>query len=260
MITEITGRNNLFIYGRIRPLSNVELECINNQESRIYKASSYYLINEYECLKISEGNDKIIELYPPNDEEIKDREPISFELHGSINSDVKSIYDHLSIGNSLIQNSLILNGSSTFIAYGQTGSGKTYSSLDIIKYVGENLLEKRLTFELSVYELKNEKCFDLINVNNKTALSIYESNSGKILINASSVNIVDKIHLNEVLNESFSNRTTKATSANNSSSRSHCFYRYHIKNTEGQVYKFYSFPTYKCNDISGCNIIVSNEI
>ena len=126
---------------------------------------------------------------------------------------------------------LVFNqGIVTVFAYGQTGSGKTYTMQGLqelairdlfdrgITYFSEH--KRNLTVTISMYEIYGGKVYDLLN--NHEQLKILEDKQQKIQIHGLKEQFVQSEE--EILNLiSFGNsvRTTHATKANDTSSRSH---------------------------------------
>ena len=125
----------------------------------------------------------------------------------------------------------------TLFAYGQTGSGKTFTVSaatgeavkDMFKHAPDGV-----EFYMSFFEIYGGKVIDLLN--NKKMLQIQEDGNNKIQITglterqARSVN-----HMNEIIEYGHNARTTRATAANDTSSRSHAICQVKIKNSTGKT-------------------------
>ena len=127
---------------------------------------------------------------------------------------------------------LVFNqGIVTVFAYGQTGSGKTFSMQGLQESAIKDLFDRGVTYfqehkrnftvTISMFEIYGGKVYDLLN--NHEQLKILEDKNQKIQIHGLKEQFVQSEE--EILNLiSFGNsvRTTHATKANDTSSRSHC--------------------------------------
>ncbi|EGR30151.1 kinesin motor domain protein, partial [Ichthyophthirius multifiliis] len=154
------------------------------------------------------------------------------------------------------------NGVITCFAYGQTGSGKTFTMKgiqeqfvnDLYKLIQhENYASKKGRFFISFFEIYGGRCYDLLN--NKQQLIILEDKSGQIQIQnlfekeaTSAEQMISIIEFaNNVRTQFFYiffililiYKSTHATEANDTSSRSHAICQIKIKNekdiVKGQV-------------------------
>lgn len=123
---------------------------------------------------------------------------------------------------------LFNNGVVTFFAYGQTGSGKTYTMQGVQEYTVRDLFDmannkyKKIEpkFSISMFEIYFGKAFDLLN--GKAELQILEDKNNKIQIKGlEECDVTSEDELNQAIEYGNSVRTTKATQANDTSSRSH---------------------------------------
>ena len=118
---------------------------------------------------------------------------------------------------------LLQDGIVTCFAYGQTGSGKTYTMNGIQEQVVNQLYEllaNRYSVTMSFFEIYGGRCYDLLNA--KAPLTILEDKNNSIQIQG----LVEKSaespkELFSIMQQGNSNRTTHATVANDTSSRSH---------------------------------------
>jgi hypothetical protein len=88
-------------------------------------------------------------------------------------------------------------GVSTTVAYGQTNSGKTHTSIGIMMNVGLALWREKnpaQELRLSFYELRLDKCIDLVSVEEKVC-SIREDGDGEVRVNAESILLNDEEHI-----------------------------------------------------------------
>lgn len=118
----------------------------------------------------------------------------------------------------------ILNqGTVTCFAYGQTGSGKTFTMKGLQAMVVQDLfrmVSKSTVFYVSFYEIYGGKCFDLLN--NHEKLRIMEDRNGNIQV----FGLVEKPaetagEVHALIEYGNAARTTRATTSNSDSSRSH---------------------------------------
>lgn len=119
--------------------------------------------------------------------------------------------------------SLLQDGIVTCFAYGQTGSGKTFTMNGIQEQVVNQLYEqlpKTHNITVSFFEIYGGRCYDLLN--NKNPLTILEDNNNKIQIQGLDERSASTTkELFSIMQQGNSNRTTHATVANDTSSRSH---------------------------------------
>ena len=137
---------------------------------------------------------------------------------------------------------LFNNGVVTFFAYGQTGSGKTFTMEGVQNYMVRDLYElaakeySRLgaTFSISFYEIYQGRLLDLLN--NKQRLTVLEDQNSKIQIKGlEEIDVSSEDELNQVITYANSVRTTKATQANDTSSRSHAVLQIRIRDSNSKV-------------------------
>jgi len=126
---------------------------------------------------------------------------------------------------------LIFNqGIVTIFAYGQTGSGKTYTMNGIQGIAVKDLFERGInywendqrnfTVTVSMYEIYGGKVYDLLNDHNE--LKLREDKSNTIQIAGLKEQFVDNDdQILDLIRQGNTMRTTHATKANDTSSRSH---------------------------------------
>lgn len=126
---------------------------------------------------------------------------------------------------------LIFNqGIVTIFAYGQTGSGKTYTMNGIQGIAVKDLFERGInywenhqrnfTVTVSMYEIYGGKVYDLLNDHNE--LKLREDKSNTIQIAGLKEQFVDNDdQILDLIKQGNTMRTTHATKANDTSSRSH---------------------------------------
>lgn len=120
------------------------------------------------------------------------------------------------------------DGIVTIFAYGQTGSGKTYTMValqnlaitDIFKLAEEDYADLEPQISLSFYEIYSGRILDLLN--NKKRLTVLEDHNNKIQVKGlQEVKLDSEEELKNAIEYANSVRTTHATQANDTSSRSH---------------------------------------
>ena len=116
----------------------------------------------------------------------------------------------------------------TTFAYGQTGSGKTHTMVglqesairDLFILASTHYKAKRPTFGMSFFEIYGGKAFDLLN--NKAKLVILEDKNNKIQVKGLlEQTVASETEMLSLIEYGNSVRTTHATHANDTSSRSH---------------------------------------
>jgi kinesin family protein 2/24 len=127
-------------------------------------------------------------------------------------------------------------GRATCVAYGQTGSGKTYTmsgvqvmvAEDIFMLLAENAQQKQgnlpttdnTIVTVSFFELYGGRCQDLLN--DRHRLKILEDGKGEVVVTElEEYEAKDPTEFLTLVNAGNRNRTTHATQANDTSSRSH---------------------------------------
>ncbi len=131
------------------------------------------------------------------------------------------------------------NGVVTCFAYGQTGSGKTFTMNQIQELlVGElfELTKNNYQVVVSILEIYAGRCLDLLN--DKGALNIMEDKSNNIQIQGLTENAASSAkELLQIMETANSVRTTHATVANDTSSRSHAICQVIVKKGNNDVGK-----------------------
>ena len=120
------------------------------------------------------------------------------------------------------------DGVVTIFAYGQTGSGKTFTMValqdyaieDIFNYAEGDYEDLEPQISLSFYEIYSGRILDLLN--NKKRLQVLEDGLNKIQVRGlQEISVESGSELKEAIHYANSVRTTHATQANDTSSRSH---------------------------------------
>lgn len=123
---------------------------------------------------------------------------------------------------------LFNDGVVTIFAYGQTGSGKTFTMValqelaitDIFSLAENDYADLEPEISLSFYEIYSGRILDLLN--NKKRLQVLEDGANKIQVKGlTEIPVDSEDDLKEAIQYANSVRTTKATQANDTSSRSH---------------------------------------
>ena len=134
---------------------------------------------------------------------------------------------------------LIENGIVTCFAYGQTGSGKTFTMNGLQEQIVKELFEftkKKFAVTVSFFEIYGGRCLDLLN--EKQALNILEDKANNIQIQGlTEKDSSDAKDLLNIMNKANASRTTHATVANDTSSRSHSICQIFIKRGGDEVGK-----------------------
>mmetsp|Transcript_29487 Transcript_29487/g.33780 ORF Transcript_29487/g.33780 Transcript_29487/m.33780 type:complete len:370 (+) Transcript_29487:249-1358(+) len=147
--------------------------------------------------------------------------------------------------NSMLQpmlDKLFNDGVVTIFAYGQTGSGKTYTMMalqnfaisDIFKLAENEYSDLEPQISLSFYEIYSGRILDLLN--NKKRLTVLEDGNSKIQVKGlHEVNVETESELKDAIEYAHSVRTTHATQANDTSSRSHAICSINVRDGNGSV-------------------------
>jgi kinesin family protein 2/24 len=120
---------------------------------------------------------------------------------------------------------LYSKGTVTCFAYGQTGSGKTYTMVSVQKSAIEDLFSiqptsMELSYSMSYFEIYGNKLYDLLNERNP--LIVLEDKNQIIQIQGLSEKPAeDPEDMMKLMEKANALRTTHATTANDTSSRSH---------------------------------------
>ena len=134
------------------------------------------------------------------------------------------------------------NGVVTFFAYGQTGSGKTHTMVGVQELMVKDLYDMAAnkyadlgaTFSISFYEIYSNRLHDLLN--NRKVLQVLEDANNRVQIKGlEEVDVSTEDELNQAIEYGNSIRTTKATQANDTSSRSHAVCQIKIRNASKKV-------------------------
>lgn len=159
-----------------------------------------------------------------------------FVFDNTFNEDEENIDIYNCSLRPLIPSLFLPEGMVTCFAYGQTGSGKTYTMRGITEFMVEDLFEKlprELVISFSSFEIYGGRCHDLLN--EKALLTILEDKNGAIQIQGLVEQDVDSPKmLYEAFEQANANRTTHATVANDTSSRSHSISNLVVKNPKSE--------------------------
>lgn len=180
---------------------------------------------ENDCLSVANPEVKVFDCKLKIDGITKYVDTQTFRFDNAFNEkeDTQSIYD--SAVRPILEE-VFQGGMVTLCAYGQTGSGKTFTMKALQRLaVGElfglaDARHKGARFALSFFEIYGGRCFDLLA--GKTKVQILEDKNNNVVIQGlSEREVFDEKELLEALEFAFDQRTTCATTANDSSSRSH---------------------------------------
>lgn len=137
---------------------------------------------------------------------------------------------------------LFNDGVVTIFAYGQTGSGKTYTMValqnlaisDIFRLAENDYADQDPQISLSFYEIYSGRILDLLN--NKKRLTVLEDHNNKVQIKGlQEISVESEDELKEAIQFAHSVRTTHATQANDTSSRSHAICSINVRDGSGGV-------------------------
>lgn len=137
---------------------------------------------------------------------------------------------------------LFNDGVVTIFAYGQTGSGKTFTMValqnlaisDIFKLAENEYSDLEPHITLSFYEIYSGRILDLLN--NKKRLTVLEDHNSKIQVKGlQETEVTSESELKEAIEYAHSVRTTHATQANDTSSRSHAICWINIRDGNGSI-------------------------
>ena len=125
-----------------------------------------------------------------------------------------------------VMEEIFQEGRVTLCAYGQTGSGKTFTMKSLQEIAVEQLFFLAETqypgtkISVSFFEIYGGRCFDLMN--DKAKVQILEDRNNNVVIQGlSEREVSSRSALLSALEFAFEQRTTYATCANDTSSRSH---------------------------------------
>jgi kinesin family protein 2/24 len=124
-------------------------------------------------------------------------------------------------------------GSGAAIVFGQTGSGKTFTMQAILALLSAELLSPDMRVSLSVFELFNKAdVYDLLE--DQKRIQLLENRFGSIDYSGLSAHtITSQQEFDALVERAASLRRTAATFKNETSSRSHCFYRIQLVHVSG---------------------------
>ena len=210
------GQYNILVTVRCRPLNSKEKE-----------------INSKEIMKIIDR--KVIVLQDPNNSNTNNtrsrEQTMAFDFAFDKNETQEQIFN--STTKFLIDG--VVNGyNATVFAYGATGAGKTYTMLGNDDNPGimpltikelfskiQSLTEREYTVKLWYLEIYNENIKDLM-TNSDECLDLREDpNKGVVVSGITELTATSSEHILNILKKGNKNRTTEATNANETSSRSH---------------------------------------
>jgi kinesin family protein 2/24 len=137
---------------------------------------------------------------------------------------------------------LFNDGVVTMFAYGQTGSGKTFTMValqnlaieDIYNLAENDYADLDPQISLSFYEIYSGKILDLLN--NKKRLQVLEDGANKIVVKGlQEISVESETELKDAIQFAHSVRTTHATQANDTSSRSHAICCINVRDGQGNI-------------------------
>ena len=213
------GTYNILVAVRCRPLSNKEKE---------FSLTETINILERKVIILKDPNALINN---PNNTRSKEQ-TMAFDFAFNKNENQFEIFNNTT--KFLIDG--VVNGfNATVFAYGATGAGKTYTMLGTEENPGimpltlkelfkkiKSYPERDYTVKLWYLEIYNENIRDLLNNNTDEYLDLREDpNKGIIVSGITEITTNSSEHILSILKKGNKNRTTEATNANETSSRSH---------------------------------------
>jgi len=164
--------------------------------------------------------------------EINKQHIFSFD---KIYSDINSTDDIFNdIGLQMVDD-FLKNINTTFFVFGQTGSGKTHTIMGdsirygFIKILLHYLYDMKKKIKVSVIEIYNDTCYDILN-SNKSIYQREDSYGNIILKDITLSDISNKADINNLFNIININRKVGCSSQNNQSSRSHLQFKIESNN------------------------------
>ena len=250
--SSVDYRKNSFSYQKNifhTSLPNIHPKGKDKEKDNIPKKSTYNILVAVRCRPLSERekeistketmqiiDQKIIKLKDPNgflnpNNKRGKQQILEFD-YAFNNKDTQEIIFNCTT-KPLIEG-VIKGFNSTVFAYGATGAGKTYTMLgndenpgimsltfgELFKKI-KNYSDREYSIKLFYLEIYNENIKDLL-VNNSPNLELREDPNKGLIINGITEIIVNSgEHILSILKKGNKNRTTEATNANQTSSRSH---------------------------------------
>lgn len=210
------------VLARIRPLSDAEnVRIANGLACTAPRSCSSGISQESQCVHAIQTNSDVRPVIAIDD---GDGQQLEAQFH-------QVVQDNPALQGLVSQALRSAGNSCTFICFGQTNSGKTYSASRMMEEIANHLSSS--TTALSLYELRGEKCFDLLCqeqlISDECSCSVRENTSGEVIVATSSVPVQSAEHCTSLIRDCLAKRMTRGTSANETSSRSHAFCIFHTK-------------------------------
>jgi hypothetical protein len=129
---------------------------------------------------------------------------------------------------------------STILFYGQTGTGKTHSMVGTLEHIAHRLVGRHI--ELTFYEIRGKKCYDLFNERHVVNVRADEQNHVHVRgCRTISLESLEPNQFLQLLKDALSLRTSAETERNPLSSRSHAICTIELYSaTGGETESFYS--------------------
>lgn len=128
---------------------------------------------------------------------------------------------------------------STILYYGQTGTGKTHSMVGTLQHIAQRLQSRHL--ELTFYEIRGKKCYDLFNQRNVVNIRSDEHNNVHVRgCRTISLQSMEPANFLQIMNSALSLRTSAETERNPLSSRSHAICTIELITQNSENESFYS--------------------
>jgi len=115
----------------------------------------------------------------------------------------------------------------TLFMFGQTGSGKTHTMRGLIERATSHLFaDSKASYQLTAFEIAGKTMRDLLSADAATELKLMDDKGNKThVLGATAVEATTSDELMDRIADAQAHRATRATQANDTSSRSHAVYR-----------------------------------
>lgn len=114
----------------------------------------------------------------------------------------------------------------TLFMFGQTGSGKTHTMRGLIERASSHLFADGGRYQLTAFEIAGKTMRDLLSADAATELKLMDDKGNKTrILGATAIEATTGDELMERIADAQAHRATRATQANDTSSRSHAVYQ-----------------------------------
>lgn len=224
---DVSSVQPFFIYIRKRPLLAYELarQNYNVVDVSTYSLDNNAVFNGRERDTLTESSEPYSNLVQVHDGKLARNGRIlemkhkvfavsqSFSEHATNEEVCAAVVEPLAVQ--------VLRGQpATILFYGQTGTGKTHTLLGSVEYIGRRFAG--LCVELTFYEIRGKKCFDLLSDRNIVHLRSDEEEKVHVRgCKALQFDTLSPDEFSRVMRVALANRSSKVTERNPVSSRSH---------------------------------------